>query len=184
MTDDHHSHFIHLIDSARKGNQNSYAQLLTDIAPLLQGFIFNRLGAGADNEDILQEVLMAVHKALHTFNSDRSFKNWLFAIADYKIKDYLRVYYRTHANKKVDIEKIDSLPVNPVTNPASSSELAYELLEKLPETQKKILFMMKIQGYSVKQVAGFMNMSESAVKVSAHRAYNYLRNLSEENKKI
>ncbi len=176
MSDDKNVFLINLLNSARSGDTQAYHQFLQDLVPIIQGFIFNKLGTGTDNEDILQEVLMAVHKSLHTFNTERSFTNWLFAIADYKIKDYLRVYYRNKTNMKVDIDKVDIEYLHTVTEALSSNELANELLEKLPENQKKIVYMMKIQGYSVKQVAELMNMSESAVKVSAHRAYNYLKN--------
>ena len=48
-------------------------------------------------------------------------------------------------------------------------------LADLPENQRKVFEMIKIHGYSAKEVADEMGMSVSAVKVSAHRTMNKLK---------
>lgn len=181
MSNEKDTYLISLINSARSGDNVAYQMFLEEISLIIERFILKKLGLGTDNEDILQEVLIAVHKSLHTYNSSRSLKNWIFAITDFKINDYLRKYYRNKENLKIGIDNIDIFNTH-VTKPISSNELVNELIGKLPEAQKKIVSMMKIEGFSVKQVASYMNMSESAVKVSAHRAYAYLKNLALENK--
>ncbi len=166
--------FAKLMHRAQAGDNAAYEELLKAISPLIRGFINNRIGTGADNDDILQEVLLGIHRASHTYNTDRPFKNWMFAIADHKVKDYLRAHYRKKALKQVDFEKVQDFLTEPVTNDTSAGEVLSELLDKLPEKQRRIVYMMKIEGYSAKEVAKKMNMSVSAVKVTAHRAYKVL----------
>lgn len=166
--------FEELMHAAQRGDGSAYVQLLREITPLIKGFLFNRLGDGPDNEDLVQETLFAIHKASHTYNTDRQFKAWMFSIADHKLKDYLRAHYRKLALTKVDFAEIEHSLTDDVTNTPSASELLDEILETLPDRQRRIVHMMKIDGYSVEQVALEMNMSQSAVKVSAHRAYKLL----------
>ena len=163
-----------LMHAAQRGDGAAYAELFREITPLIKGFLYNRLGDGLDNDDIVQEVLFAIHKASHTYNTDRQFKAWMFAIADYKLKDYLRAHYRKAALTKVDFEEIEHTLTDHVTEEHSPSELLSEILGVLPEKQQRIVRMMKIDGYSAEQIGKEMKMSTSAVKVSAHRAYKVL----------
>lgn len=165
---------------AQAGDNVAYGALLKKISPLISGFIYNKIGKGADNDDILQEVLMAIHRSAHTYNTDRSFRNWMFAIANYKIKDYLRSYYRKKSLIQVDFEEVKDFISDDVTNAPSQSELLSELLNDLPQRQRKILYLMKIEGYSIKEVASLMKMNISAVKVAAHRTYKTLINNQKE----
>lgn len=166
--------FLSLMRKAQGGDKAAYAALLGAITPILRGFLYNRLGDGMDNEDLMQEILLAIHRASHTYNTSRPFKAWMFAIADHKVKDYLRAHYRRAVLKKVDFEAIQHTLADPVTSAPHPGELLDEILETLPDKQRRIVRMMKIDGCSVEQVAKEMRMSRSAVKVSAHRAYHLL----------
>lgn len=173
-SDDREDKFIQLMRRAQNGDHAAYSELFHAITPLIRGFIYNRIGNGADHDDILQEALLGIHRASHTYNTDRPFTNWMFAIADHKVKDYLRAHYRRKALKEVDFENIEDFIAAPVTSEAPPSEVLNELLDKLLEKQRRIVYMMKIEGYSAQQVAKTMDMSVSNVKVTAHRAYKIL----------
>lgn len=164
-----------LMYAAQSGDKRAYAELLIKISPLVRSFLYRRLGPRADNEDVLQDVLLAIHKASHTYNTDRPFKAWMFAIADYKVKDYLRQHYRKMAGKHVDFAEIENFLVDPVTFEPSPAELLNDALSELPDKQQKIVRLMKIEGFTAAEVADQLQMSESAVKVTAHRAYKVLK---------
>lgn len=163
-----------LMHAAQNGDNAAYGELFREITPLIKGFLYNRLGNGMDNDDLVQEILLAIHKSSHTYNTDRNFKAWMFAIADYKLKDYLRAYYRKAALINVDFSEIEHALTDNVTDDYSPSEILAEILVVLPEKQQRIIRMMKIDGYSAEQVAKELKMTTSAVKVSAHRAYKAL----------
>ncbi len=165
---------IGYIKQSRLGDKKSYNSLLQEAAKIIEKFIYSKVGNKADNDDILQEVLIAIHKSLHTYNSDRSFLNWMFAIANFKVKDYLRSYYKNKRFSEVDFHEIEFKLSSDVTFDGHNSELLNEILLKLPEKQRKILYLSKIEGYDAKEVAQIMNMSVSAVKVASHRAIKKL----------
>lgn len=159
---------------AQQGDNQAYETLLKEITPLIAGFIYNRIGKKSDNDDILQEILIAIHRSSQTYNTQRSFKGWMFAIADHKLKDYFRSYYRKRILTQVDFEDVKDFITDDVTNDNPLGESLIDLVDELPEKQKKIIYMMKVEGYTAKEVALAMKMSVSAVKVAAHRAYKII----------
>ena len=84
-----------LMQQAQLGDKNSYTRLLTVITPVLRSFIRKKLNHTQDAEDVLQEILISIHQASHTYDASRSFKKWMFAIARYRLADYLRNWYAT-----------------------------------------------------------------------------------------
>ncbi len=163
------------IHKAQNGDKRAYATLLRDIASLLRGYLIKRLNNTGEVEDIIQETLIGISNTLHTYNTDRPFKPWLFAIANYKLNDYFRKLYRRTEFSSVDFEKIEPTLGEDVTEAREISEYVHKGLRSLPEKQRRIVHMMKLDGYSAREVAEHMNMSTSAVKVSAHRAYKSLK---------
>lgn len=168
-----------LMRLAQKGDQEAYAALLKSITPVLRAFIINRLGPQIDTEDLLQNILMSIHQTSRTYDSNRSFKAWMFAIARYRLNDYLRQVYKKGTYTEISL---NDLTCEISGTDVTSNEERYEhlssvltrLLRALPEKQRKIVTMMKLEGHSVEDTARKMNMSISAVKVAAHRAYKTL----------
>ena len=169
--------------AAQDGDSRLYQKLLKEIAPLLTNFTRKRVPDEL-TDDIVQEVLMAIHKVRHTYNPEQPFHSWMFAIARHKIIDSLRKNGRKVSREAVSVEEVETFLADP-SNPYQESDARKDLnkaMQKLSEKQRKIVWMMKIEGHSVKDVATATDMSESAVKVTAHRAYKALKGiLTEEN---
>ena len=161
---------------AQKGDKKAYAQLLRGILPHIQKIITPRLANPEWADDITQEVLMSVHKSLKTYSGDRPFKPWLNSIIYYRKTDFLRKYYSNKQNVSVPAEDQINLKSD-VTSPEDMTEYKNieKALEEFPEKQQKVFRMIKIEGYSAQEVAAEMDMSESAVKVSAHRTMEKLK---------
>lgn len=162
-----------LMSKSLAGDQESYKNLLLQISKILQVIVSKRISS-ADVEDVVQEILISVHKARHTYNCDRPFIPWLMAIANFRITDYLRKHYSQMHHKTSNIEEFFDI-LTDVTNEPSNSELVDELLAELDEKQRKILTMMHIEGYTAKEVGKEIGMNDSAVKVAAHRAIKKIK---------
>ena len=171
-----------LMQKSQQGDKSAYGQLFYEITPILRSFISKKINRQEDVEDIVQEILISVHKAGHTYDTDRPFKAWMFAIARYRLNDHLRnVYKKREYGQDVNFDDVSyDLPNKEnVTERYENQEYLSSLLEHLPEKQQKIVVMMKIEGYTAKETAAKLNMTESAVKVSAHRAYKALSLIAE-----
>lgn len=170
---DKYHEFAALLRDGIGGDNASYARFLSEISPLLRRMIAAKVPS-ADVEDVLQEVLISIHKARHTYDGERPIMPWLAAITHFRMTDYLRKHYAAMKHQTTDIAEIEESLAD-VTEGGDSSETIEELLKDVPEKQRRILTMMHVEGFTARQVGETLNMNESAVKVAAHRALKKIR---------
>ncbi|HPD83181.1 MAG TPA: RNA polymerase sigma factor [Alphaproteobacteria bacterium] len=165
--------------AAQAGDKAAYAKLLGELAPYIKNTIIKTLSNQDAAEDIAQEVLISIHKSLDTYQPDKAFKPWLMAIVNFRRTDYLRKHYSQRQDKTTTMDENPEFIASNVTNSAHAGELKdiEAALRSLPEQQQRIFKMIKIEGFTTAEVANEMNMNESAVKVSAHRAMKKLQGL-------
>ncbi|MCB2082075.1 MAG: sigma-70 family RNA polymerase sigma factor [Rickettsiales bacterium] len=160
---------------AQQGDKHAYHILLKEISQLLRGILHKKISHQDAVEDILQEILISVHRARHTYDPSRPFMPWLFSIVQYRVNDYLRRMYRQKDNVYIDFSEAERYLETPTFTHQDDIQALKEALNKLPARQRKIVTLMKVDGYTAKEVAKHLDMNESAVKVSAHRAYKKLQ---------
>jgi RNA polymerase sigma-70 factor, ECF subfamily len=156
------------------GDATAYRAFLDALAAHLRAFLRGRLARmPQDVEDLVQEVLLAVHNQRHTYDAEQPLTAWAQAIARYKLFDLLRRRSRTDVlNDPLD----DDEPLF-ATSDHDAAEARYDLaklLRQLPERQRLPIQYVKIEGQSVSDTARRIGMSESAVKVGIHRGLKAL----------
>ncbi|MCB1558447.1 MAG: sigma-70 family RNA polymerase sigma factor [Alphaproteobacteria bacterium] len=164
-----------LAKKAQSGDSAAYRELLGSIVPVIRRSLSRSLPSSDIIDDVVQEVLLSVHKALHTYSADRPFLPWLMAITSFRRTDYLRQHYAARGNKQVSLENVD-LP-DYLNNSESAAQIkdVEKALDSLPEKQKEVVELLKIKGYSTREVSEKTGLSESAVKVTMHRALQKLK---------
>lgn len=155
------------------GDQQAYANFLQGITPLLHRMVISQCAA-ADRDDLVQEILISIHKARHTYDGKRPLLPWLAAIAKFRLTDHIRKYYTQRRDKTIDIDGLEEF-LPDVTQESVDDEWIDKWLEDVPDHHKRILTLMHVEGYTAKQVGEQLKMNESAVKVAAHRALKKLR---------
>jgi RNA polymerase sigma-70 factor (ECF subfamily) len=169
-----------LASAAQGGDTAAYNRLLREIVPYLRGMLLPGLADKSAVEDIIQEILISVHKSLKTYTPDRPFKPWLMAIANFRRTDYLRRFYAGQKYNMVPLEAAD-FAENVVTEPPSESEYGYDdvenALKHIPRKQRDVFTKLKVEGYTAQEVANQTGMNVSAVKVSAHRTLKKLKEI-------
>lgn len=168
--------FEALMRQSLNGDQRAYAALLNETSRFLRPFLAKRLSFTNEVDDLLQEILISIHKARHTYDGNRPYKPWVFAIAKFRLQDYLRAHYSDQLRNAIELSEVEESLPEYVTETVISYESISGEVQKLPEKQATILRLMHQEGYTAKEVAEKMGMNESAVKVAAHRAYKILRN--------
>lgn len=165
-----------LAAKAQKGDQEAYTALLKELSIYLRNIMIPRLSNPTEAEDVVQEVLISVHKSLKTYASDRPFLPWLHAIASFRRTDYLRKHYARRRDKQTSFED-GNFEAEFVTNPDHIGELKdiEDALLQVPEKQRRIFTMIKVEGLTAQEVANELDMNVSAVKVSAHRTMKKLQ---------
>jgi RNA polymerase sigma-70 factor (ECF subfamily) len=134
-----------------------------------------RIVGRATAEDLLQVSFLSVVRSRGRFDRDARFKPWLYAIATNAARDQLRrgrveltaVGESAGAEETVDPPNID---------PGRERAIQRALMQ-LPENQRLAIVMHRFQNLSFAEIAEALDLSESAVKVRAHRGYERLRRL-------
>jgi len=168
--------------SAQAGNEIDYRQLLTELTDVIYNFLRSRFGNHHFIEDCVQETLIAIHQARHTYNSNRPFRPWLFAIVRHKAIDTLR---KQNTREKITSQYKGQQEVLSQANQQSEVEseiLKGRLLDALPTEYREVLVLTKIIGFSVAETAEKLGISSSLVKVRVHRAIRKLSRLMEADK--
>src|SRR5205809_6266481 len=116
------------------GDAASYRSLLDRLSSRLRAYYKGKLarfGRGAtEAEDLVQEVLLAIHLKRHTYDTGEPFTPWLHTIARYKLIDYLR-RVRTAASVPID-ERTELMAQDDNAGTESSHDII-KLLKRLPE---------------------------------------------------
>jgi RNA polymerase sigma-70 factor (ECF subfamily) len=166
-----------LLLAAQKADESAYRRLLKELTQYLRAFLSKRLGNNQHLDDIIQENLIGVHRARHTFDGTRPFLPWFHAIVRYKSIDTLRRKKRLQKHEIPDeaaLENYSETFMETATNHELDEEIL-RALDALPPKQRRAVELMKLQGLSAREAAAELGMSEAAIKVSAHRAYTALR---------
>lgn len=153
------------------GDAAAHAALLRLLVPLLRDFYRRRLsGADDEVEDLVQETLIAVHTRRATYDRERAFSAWLFAIARYKMVDYFRRVARLRPIEGLE----DTLLAEEFDDKTLARLDIDQLLEALPSKQARMIRATRLDGSSVAEAAEANDISESDVKVSVHRGIRAL----------
>ena len=90
--------------------------------------------------------------------------------------DYMRKLGRQQANE-INDQELETFLADKTNSPeeALSGKDIQQALTRLPEKQRQILLLVKVEGYSMAETAQKLGMTETAVKVSAHRAYKKMK---------
>lgn len=153
------------------GNETAYRNLLAALAPIIRSACrsgFSRYGAPAnDVEDVVQDTLLAIHLKRHTWQQGEPLTPWVLAIARNKLIDHLR---RGGKVTKVPIDDvIETLEADVPEQHFDEQEVTL-MLDGLSERQRHIVRALTIDGQTVREVAGRLDMNEGAVRVALHRS--------------
>ncbi len=163
--------------AAQDGDAEAYRALLEEILPMLRAMVRARVFDAAAADDVVQNVLLSVHRARHTYRPERPFRPWLNAIARNAIIDSFRQGGRRR-DREVEVEMIDSFAAPEVEEDLERGALSPALdaaLERLPERQREAVMLIQVEGLSVVEAAARAGVTPGALKVRAHRGYRALR---------
>lgn len=164
-----------MMRAAIAGDEAAYRTFLKAITPAIRASARRNLARygldGADGEDIVQDTLLAVHLKRQTWDQTRPIGPWIAAIARNKLIDLMR---RRGRAIKVPIEDVaESLASEETTATLDGYEVG-RMLENLNEKQRMVVRSLAVDGASVRQTAERLNMTESAIRVTLHRAVKAL----------
>jgi len=164
---------------AQNGDAAAYRALLASIAPYARTIAARALRERADAEDVVQEVLVTVHRIRHTYDPARPFRPWLVAIVRHRVLDRLRAQGRRAAWEIGWVAEAETF----VADAANSDDAPWDdgplraAMASLPEGQRRAIEMTKLREMSLQEASAASGMTVGALKVAVHRGMAKLRQL-------
>lgn len=156
------------------GDEAAYRDFLQASATHLRAFLRRRLSRWPDEvEDLVQESLLALHNQRMTYDRDAPLTAWMYAIARYKLIDWLRRHAR-HEGLNDPLEDDSELFSTAEADGSEAKRDLEKVLAMLPEQQRAAILHTKVGGLSVRETAAAMQISEASVKVAVHRGLKAL----------
>jgi RNA polymerase sigma-70 factor (ECF subfamily) len=169
-----------LMAAAQGGDAASYQGLLRSCLPLI-GTMARGHGVPADRvDDVVQDVLVTVHRVRHTYDPGRPFTPWLRAIAQRRAVDALRSHGRQRSRELHAPLVYESHPDPAATavQELERSDGVHELraaVAALPEGQRQAIEELALRERSLEEAAASTGRTKGALKVNLHRALKALR---------
>ena len=167
-----------LLARANDGDGAAFARFLHAVTPTLRAVI-RRRGDGLppdEHEDILQEVLLAIHLKRQTWRRDAPVRPWLYAVARYKVVDALR---RRGASVTLPIEDFaEVLPEENAATPLSGRD-AEVMLKMIDARSARLIRAVALDGKTAEEAGETVGMTAGAARVALHRAMRRLSDLAE-----
>lgn len=144
----------------------------------IYAYIFYKIGNIHDAEDLTHEIFLSCYRHIEEYDENKaSLVTWLYFIASNRLKNYYR-------DKKmhVDIEEYsDILPdgINHITENSmfleECREILADLLEELPDRQRKILIYSYFSDMNSKEIANELGISSGNVRITLMRILEKLK---------
>ena len=166
--------------AAQAGDRGAYEALLRDCVPIIKA-VAGGQGVPPDRrDDVVQDVLLTIHRARQTYDPARSFTAWLRVIAERRAIDLLRqlrrhgarefhapVAFEAYADESAD-------PARGVEQTEASGRVS-EALAMLPPRQREAVELLVLKEQSLTEGAAATRSTKGALKVNLHRALKTLR---------
>jgi len=161
-----------LMVQSQLGDVHAYNQLLSELSVVIEKYLHANFGNLHNLEDCVQESLLAIHRARHTFDPKRLFRPWFFTIIHHKTIDLLRradTYKKAvAAETQLDKAEIDHVDLD--------REIDGErLLFCLSDEQRSAITMTKLMGMTTNEASIALGVSESTLKGRLRRGLNKIK---------
>ncbi len=162
-----------LMTRAQDGDAEAYRRLLGELGTAIEAYLRRHFGSSDLLEECVQEALVAVHNARHAWDPTRAFRPWLFTIARHKAIDVLRRGMR-RARREVEAAPGHREPAAAAADPAAAIDVE-RFLQDLEPRYREPLVLTKLLGYSTREAAAELGISETALKTRVFRAIRLVR---------
>jgi RNA polymerase sigma-70 factor, ECF subfamily len=164
------------------GDTRAFGDVYDELAPSLHHYLQRLTRNDAMTEDLLQQTFLRMHDARGRFEPGAEVEPWAFSIARRLFIDW---YRRRHVVIAAGLLDDDTLPTSEpdaeaIVHGYQLAERLERTLNQLPAHHREVFLLVREHGLSLAQAAEVLGITQLAVKMRAHRAYEGLRAAFEE----
>ena len=164
-----------LLRGCMDGNRRMQEELYRRFSPRMYAVCLRYAGNAEEAEDILQEGFIKIFKKLDSFRSEGSFEGWVRRIfVNTAIEHFRRKRYLMPVTEKEE-NTIEGKYVSVLDELAEKDILA--LLQELSPGYRTVFNMYVVEGYTHKEIADMLGISEGTSKSQLSRAKVILQDM-------
>jgi RNA polymerase sigma-70 factor (ECF subfamily) len=169
------------------GKQSAFSQLLDDYQQKVFGTCISFVPNKEDAEDIAQEVFLEVFKSISKFKGESKLSTWIYRIATNKCLEFIRkkntkkrfAFMQSILGNEIPFDKTNYFtefnhPGIILENKEKSATI-FKAINTLPESQRVIFTLAKIDGKSYQEIVEITGKSLSSVESIMFRAKKGLK---------
>jgi RNA polymerase sigma-70 factor (ECF subfamily) len=179
-----------LVDRCRRGDRESFAQLMRLHEKQIYNFTYRMLGSEGEAEDLTQDIFIAAFQGIRSFRGEAKFSTWLYRIAlnqarnrikylsrrNFFARQRRRTDYRANIVSESPEGLADSAPTpEQWTMTKDLVVQVQECLNQIPPQARQILVLRDIQGFSYDEMSEMLSLKPGTVKSRLHRARAAMR---------
>lgn len=163
-----------LLANLKNGDEKAFITIYKQYSEILWSFLAKFKLEQEDVEDITQQTFVKLWQRRTQLDLDQNIKSYLITIAKNDIYNKIKRQivhrkYQTHAEHFQEIETH--------ANNNELTEILYRILDKLPEKRRQVYEMSRIKGYSNKEIAEILNISNSTVENHINNSSSYIKKI-------
>jgi RNA polymerase sigma factor (sigma-70 family) len=164
-----------LISGCLEGDRRMQGELYKRFSPRMYAVCLRYASNAEEAEDILQEGFIKIFKKLDSFRSEGSFEGWVRRIfVNTAIEHFRRKRYLQPVTEKEE-NTIEGKYLSVLDDMAEKDILA--LIQELSPGYRTVFNMYVVEGYTHKEIADMMGISEGTSKSQLSRAKVILQDL-------
>ena len=178
---------IDFIENLKQGKQSAFSQLLDEFQQKVFSTCISFVPNKEDAEDIAQEVFLEVFKSISKFKGNAKLSTWIYRIATNKCLEFIRkkntkkrfAFMQTILGNEIPIDKTSYFtelnhPGIQLENKEKSA-IIFKAINTLPESQRVVFTLAKIDGKSYQEIVEITGKSLSSVESVMFRAKKALK---------
>jgi RNA polymerase sigma-70 factor (ECF subfamily) len=169
-----------LVRRAQSGDESAFRDIVERYQAKVFSIIHGIVRQRNDVEDIAQQVFAKVYFSIRNFDFRSSLITWIYKITVNECFDYLRkkrvrkLVYESDMSED-EARRVENSEPQSGRNTRADANLArrdyiVKLMDRVSEEEKRLLMLKEVEGYSVEELSGMLNMNENTIKVKLFRA--------------
>jgi RNA polymerase sigma factor (sigma-70 family) len=165
-----------LMEQYSQGSNDALQTLFARRATSVHSFLLRMVRNRATADDLLQTTFLSVVRSIDRYQHGAKVMPWLLAIAANAARDTLRRGRLNIETLAADGDLPDAAVMPGMSDPAARKRIEAAFAE-LPEQQREVVLMHKLNGIPFDEIALALNISETAARLRAHRGYEKLKSI-------
>jgi RNA polymerase sigma-70 factor (family 1) len=154
-----------LVLALQRGDEEAFETIYGLYSQRLFGRLLKLVKTEAQAQEILQDVFIKLWQHRHSLDPEKSFRSFLFKIAENKVYDFFRKAARDKVMEAnlISLSTTNYINIGEYTRAEENLILLYKAIESLPPQRQQVFRLCKLEGRSYKEVSELLSISLSTI---------------------